>query len=53
VILGENRRTEKRKPVVPRVSKASGLMPGTDLTDSSTLQEADDLDYVRRMQRFE
>ena len=54
VILGENRRTEKRKPVMPRVSKASGgLMPGMDLTDSSTLQEADDLDYVRRMQRFE
>jgi hypothetical protein len=38
VIVRENRRTEKRKPVVPRVSKASGgLMPGTDLTDSSTL----------------
>ena len=54
VILGENRRTEKRKPVMPRVSKASGgLMPGMDLTDSSTLQEADDLDYVRRMQRSE
>ena len=54
VIVGENRRTEKRKLVMPRVSEASGgLMPGTDLTDSSTLQEADDLDYVRRMQRFE
>ena len=36
------------------VRKAGGgLMPGVDLTDPSTLQEADDLDYVRRMQRFE
>ena len=54
VIVGENRRTEKKKLVMPRVSKAGGgLAPGMDLTDSSTLQEADDLDYVRRMQRFE
>jgi hypothetical protein len=53
-VVGENREKERRKPVIPRVSKASGgLMPGMDLTDSSTLQEADDLDYVRRMQRFE
>jgi hypothetical protein len=39
---------------MPRVSKAGGgLMPGIDLTNPSTLQEADDLDYVRRMQRSE
>ena len=54
VIVGESGRTEKRKPVMPRVSKAGGgLMPGIDLTKPSTLQEADDLDYVRRMRRFE
>jgi hypothetical protein len=54
VIVGESRRTEKRKPVMPRVSKAGGgLTPGIDLTNPSTLQEADDLDYVRRMQRSE
>jgi hypothetical protein len=54
VIVGENRRTERRKPGVPRVSKAGGgLMPGIDLIDPSTLQDADDLDYVRRMLRFE
>jgi hypothetical protein len=53
-VVGENREKERRKPVIPRVSKANGgLMPGMDLTDPSTLQEADDLDYVRRMQRFE
>ncbi len=51
-VVGENRITNKRKPVMPRVSKAGGgLMPGIDLTDPSTLQETDDLDYVRRMQR--
>jgi hypothetical protein len=54
VIVGESRRTEKRKPVMPRVSKAGGgLTPGIDLTNPSTLQEADDLDSVRRMQRSE
>jgi hypothetical protein len=53
-IVGENRKTEKRKPGMPRVSKAGGgIMPGIDLTDPSTLQEAGDLDYVRRMQRSE
>jgi len=54
VAVGENRKIEKRKRVMPRVSKArGGLMPGIDLTDPSTLQEADDLDYVRRLQRSE
>jgi hypothetical protein len=53
-VVGENRKTGNRKPVIPRVSKAGGgLMPGIDLTDPSTLQEGDDLDYVRRMQRLE
>ena len=53
-VVDENRKTENRKPVMPRVSKADGgLMPGTDLLNPSQLQEADDLDYIRRMQRFE
>jgi hypothetical protein len=48
LIVSENQNAEKRKPVLPRVSKAAGgLMPGIDLTDPSTLQEADDLEYVR------
>jgi hypothetical protein len=35
---------------MPRVSKSGGgLMPGIDLTDPTTLQEADDLDDVRQM----
>ena len=38
VAVSENRKIEKRKRVMPRVSKArGGLMPGIDLTDPSTL----------------
>jgi hypothetical protein len=54
VVVGDNPRTRKRKPVMPRVSKAGGgIRPGIDLTDESALQEAEDLDYIRRMKRFE
>ena len=43
-----------KKPVLPRISKAGGgLMPGVGLIDALTLQEADDLDYVRCMPRSE
>ena len=36
-VVGDNRKTEKRRPVVPRVSEAGGgLLPGVDLTNSST-----------------
>jgi hypothetical protein len=53
-IVSESRRTEKRRRASPRVSKAGGgLMPGIDLTSPSTLQEADDLDDIRRVQRVE
>ncbi len=42
----------KTKRVMPPISKATGgLMPGIDLTSLSSLQEMDDLDYVRRMKR--
>ncbi len=37
--------------VLPPVSKAmGGLMPGIDLHDSASLQEMDDLDWLRRQQ---
>jgi predicted transcriptional regulator len=49
-IVSENPKAAKRKRGMPRVSEAGGgLMPGVDLTNPSTLQEADDLDYVRRL----
>jgi hypothetical protein len=54
IALGENRKAEKRNPAMPRVSKAGGgLMPGADLTSASMVQEADDLDDIRRMRRSE
>jgi hypothetical protein len=54
LIVSESRKAPKSKRVLPRVSKAGGgLMPGIELNNSPGLQEADDLDYVRRMNRFE
>ncbi len=42
----------KAERVLPRISKATGgLLPGADLSDQAALQEADDLDYARRLRR--
>jgi hypothetical protein len=44
----------KRKRIMPRVSKArGGLAPGVDLNDLASLQEAEDIEYVRRFLRPE
>jgi len=51
-LVASDRRIARPKPHLPRVSKAEGgLMPGLELGPSSGLQEADDLEYVRRLQR--
>jgi hypothetical protein len=48
-VIAENRKAAKGR----RVSTATGgPMPGVDLTDSSALQETDDLEYVERMEHF-
>jgi hypothetical protein len=53
LMTAENRKSPKPKRVMPRVSKAGGgLMPGLDPIQLSTLQEMDDLEYIRRMQQF-
>jgi hypothetical protein len=53
LIVTENRKGTKGKRVLPRISKATGgPLPGIELTDLSTLQEIDDLDYIRRMKNF-
>ena len=53
-VLNESPRPAKRKRITPRISKATGgLMPGVDLTNPWTLQEAEDFEYVRRLQRSE
>jgi hypothetical protein len=51
LVIAENRRT-KPKHVMPRVSRSGGgPLAGLDPTDVSALQEVDDLEYLRRMQR--
>ena len=51
VASGKKAATSKR--VLPPISKATGgPMPGIDLTDLSSLEEIEDLDYVERMRRF-
>ena len=53
LIVTENRKGTKGKRVLPRISKATGgPLPGIELTDLSTLQEIDDLEYIRRMKNF-
>jgi hypothetical protein len=49
-VLTDDGKDSRRKRPLPPVSKATGgLHPGIDLAHGSTLQEAEDLDYVRRM----
>ena len=53
-VVDDNRRTQQKKRVTPRLSKAGGgLMPGIDLTNPSALQEVEDLDAIGRMRRSE
>jgi hypothetical protein len=50
-VVAEKRETAKAPRRMPRVSKArGGLVAGADL---SSLQEMDDIEYVRRMLRPE
>ena len=54
LIVTGKQKIPKRKRVLPRISKATGgAMPGLEFSDLSTLQEIEDLDYVRRMKNFE
>ena len=49
-VLTDDGKDSKKKHPLPAVSKATGgLHPGIDLARGSTIQEAEDLDYVRRM----
>ena len=53
LVVADSGKVVKRRRVLPPVSKATGgPMPGIDLTDLSALAEMDDLDAVKRMQRF-
>ena len=52
MVVADDRRSAQAKRVLPPVSKArGGLLPGVDLTDLRPLQEADDVETVRRLTR--
>jgi len=54
LIVIEKQKVPKTKRVLPRISKATGgAMPGIDFTDSATLREIEDLDYIGRIKKFE
>lgn len=53
LIVAQPRKAAKPKRPIPRISKAAGgTLPGLELSHTGTLQELDDLEYVRRMKRF-
>ena len=53
LVVSEKGKAAKRKRVLPRISSATGgPMPGIDLTNSSALQEMEDLEYIERMKHF-
>jgi hypothetical protein len=53
LVVGENRKPQKRPRAPIPVSKATGgLMPGIDISDSAAIQEMEDLEYVERMKHF-
>jgi hypothetical protein len=53
LVVDESRKPTKAKRILPRYSDTvGGPMPGIDISDSSALQEMDDLEYVERMKHF-
>ena len=53
LVVEESRKPTKAKRILPRYSDAvGGTLPGIDISDSSALQEMDDLEYVERMKHF-
>jgi hypothetical protein len=52
MVLAESRKSTRAKRRLPPVSKkAGGLMPGIDVTNAHSLQETDDIEYMRRLTR--
>jgi hypothetical protein len=53
IAVGERQSAKAAKRVLPRVSTATGgPSPGIDISDSASLQEMEDLEYVERMKHF-
>ena len=54
LVVAEHKKRRKGSRIPQRISKATGgPMPGIELTDMSTLQESDNLDYIRRSKTSE
>ncbi len=54
LVIADRRKQSPSTHNDPPISEArGGVMPGIDLDDSSSLQEAEDLEYLERMKRFE
>jgi len=54
LVIADRRKQSPSTHNDPPISEArGGVMPGIDLDDSSSLQEAEDLEYIERMKRFE
>jgi hypothetical protein len=50
--LADGRKSARAKRILPPVSKAAGgLLPGADVADARSLQETDDIAYMRRLTR--
>jgi len=53
LIVSGSQKVAQKKRVLPRISKASGgAIPGIEFSDSATLQEIEDLDYIGRLKKF-
>ena len=53
LIVDDTRKPPKPKRVLPRYSDAvGGPMPGIDISDSSALQQIEDLEYAERIKHF-
>jgi hypothetical protein len=53
MVVEAHKLAKRKKRVMPRVSDATGgPLPWIDISNSATLQEMDDLEYVERMKHF-
>jgi len=52
-VVSEKPSKPSAKRVLPRISKATGgLLPGIDLTNSASIQEIEDIEFMERTKTF-
>jgi hypothetical protein len=53
LVVDNKQAAAKTKRILPRCSSAGGgTLPGIDISNSASLQEMEDLEYVERMKHF-